>query len=120
MFWVQIYRTFTNWTYGYDEFTTATATDWIYLSNGSGYERYNFFHVPAHESSGIARGWRSVTDPGFKPDNNLVLFLMKLLVAKRTSGATITTEGVVETANTNLVCPQLATFLYLIIHTALT
>ena len=50
----------TNWTYGYDEFTTATATDWIYLSNGSGYERYNFFHVPAHESSGIARGWRSV------------------------------------------------------------
>ena len=102
----------TNWTYGYDEFTTASATDWIYLSNGSGYERYNFFHVPAYESGGIARGWRSVMNPGFKPDNNLVLFPDEaFLVAKRTSGAaTITTEGVVETANTNLCLPATGNF----------
>ena len=53
-----------------------------------------------------------LADPGFKPDNNLVLFPDEaFLVAKRTSGAaTITTEGVVETANTNLCLPATGNF----------
>ena len=104
----------TNWTWGFDEFSTSTATDWIYLSNGSGYERYNFFHVDAHESgpSAIARGWRSVTDPQFKPDNNLVLYPDEaFLVAKRTSGAvTMTSEGLIETSNANLCLPPTGQF----------
>ena len=102
----------TNWSWGFDEFSTSTATDWIYLSSGSGYERYNFFHVPAHESSGIARGWRSVTDPQFKPDNNLVLYPDEaFLVAKRTSGAvTMTSEGLIETSNANLCLPPTGQF----------
>ena len=102
----------TNWSWGFDEFSTSTATDWIYLSTGSGYERYNFFHVPAHESSGIARGWRSVTDPQFKPDNNLVLYPDEaFLVAKRTSGAvTMTSEGLIETSNANLCLPPTGQF----------
>ena len=102
----------TNWSWGFDEFSTSTATDWIYLSTGSGYERYNFFHVPSHESSGIARGWRSVTDPQFKPDNNLVLYPDEaFLVAKRTSGAvTMTSEGLIETSNANLCLPPTGQF----------
>ena len=102
----------TNWTWGFDEFSTSTATDWIYLSTGSGYERYNFFHVPVHESNGIARGWRSVTDPQLKPDNNLVLYPDEaFLVAKRTSGSvTMTSEGLIETSNANLCLPPTGQF----------
>ena len=102
----------TNWSHGHDQFSPATATDWVYVATGLTYKSYNFFYTSAYESTGVARGWRTVNRPDWKPSNNLVLYPDEsFLVAKRTSGAaTFTSEGVVETVNANLKLPATGKF----------
>ena len=64
----------TNWSHGHDQFSPATATDWVYVATGLTYKSYNFFYTSAYESTGVARGWRTVNRPDWKPSNNLVLY----------------------------------------------
>ena len=43
----------TNWSHGHDQFSPATATDWVYVAVGLTYKSYNFFYTSAYESGSV-------------------------------------------------------------------